>query len=86
MSNINDGGPAFPFQCQGATTAPKIYYGMTLREYFAAHAPAVPESFERCRYYETHGVGNYVENDIDRMIRWRWYYADAMLRRREVRS
>lgn len=30
--------PAFPFQCQGPTTAPEIYYGMTLRDYFAAKA------------------------------------------------
>ena len=34
----NDGGPAFPFKCQGQTTAPEIYYGMTLRDYFAAAA------------------------------------------------
>jgi hypothetical protein len=27
---------AFPFKCQGPTTAPEIYYGMTLRDYFAA--------------------------------------------------
>lgn len=33
---INDGGPAFPFACQGPTTAPEFYYGMTLRDYFAA--------------------------------------------------
>lgn len=31
-----DGGPAFPFKCQGSTTAPEFYYGMTLRDYFAA--------------------------------------------------
>ena len=31
-----DGGPAFPFKCQGPTTAPEIYYGMSLRDYFAA--------------------------------------------------
>ncbi len=32
------GGPAFPFQCKGPTTAPELYYGMTLRDYFAAKA------------------------------------------------
>ena len=36
-TNIN-GGPAFPFACQGPTTAPETYYGMTLRDYFAAKA------------------------------------------------
>lgn len=34
----NTGGPAFPFQCQGPTTAPEFYYGMNLRDYFAAKA------------------------------------------------
>lgn len=38
MSNKQTGGPAFPFECQGPTTAPEIYYGMTLRDYFAAKA------------------------------------------------
>lgn len=39
MSNqLPEGGPAFPFACQGQTTAPEIYYGMTLRDYFAAKA------------------------------------------------
>lgn len=32
------GGPAFPFACQGQTTAPEIYYGMTLRDWFAGMA------------------------------------------------
>ena len=35
---MNDGGPAFPFKCQGPTTGPETYYGMTLRDYFAAAA------------------------------------------------
>lgn len=34
----NDGGLAFPFATQGPTTAPECYYGMTLRDYFAAAA------------------------------------------------
>ena len=36
--NEKTGGPAFPFECQGPTTAPEFYYGMTLRDYFAAKA------------------------------------------------
>ena len=34
----NNGGPACPFACQGPTTAPETYYGMTLRDYFAGRA------------------------------------------------
>ena len=30
--------PAFPSTNQGPTTAPEIYYGMTIRDYFAAKA------------------------------------------------
>ena len=33
--------PAFPSTNQGPTTAPEIYYGMTLRDYFAAKAVQV---------------------------------------------
>lgn len=36
MSNNYE--PAFPFACQGQTTAPEIYYGMSLRDHFAAVA------------------------------------------------
>ena len=35
---IDDGGPACPFKCQGPTTAPEAYYGMTLRDWFAGQA------------------------------------------------
>lgn len=38
MSESKTGGPAFPLACQGPTTAPEIYYGMNLRDYFAAKA------------------------------------------------
>lgn len=39
MSDIkNDGGLAFPFAYQGPTTGPEVYYGMTLRDWFAGMA------------------------------------------------
>lgn len=38
MSEPKDGGPAFPFKCQGPTTGPEFYYGMTLRDWFAGQA------------------------------------------------
>ena len=40
-TTIDDGGPAFPFECVqfGANGEPAIYSkGMSLRDYFAAHA------------------------------------------------
>ena len=52
MSKINDGGPAFPLQSIGPEFSPG-YAGMSLRDYFAAHAP-LPECdmpfFEHCAY------------------------------------
>ena len=32
---MNANQPAFPFACQGPTTAPEFYYGLTKREEFA---------------------------------------------------
>jgi len=43
MSKIDNSEPAFPFTCQGPTTAPGAYYGMTLRQY-AAIKLRVPDS------------------------------------------
>lgn len=59
--------PAFPRQHDKDG-----HNGMTLRDYFAAHAPEPPGNFW-C-------VG---ECSIDEVINWRWYYADAMLKARE---
>jgi hypothetical protein len=52
----NPEAPAYPFACQGPTTAPEIYYGLTKRELFAAMAmqgvpPGYFESLERTAEY-----------------------------------
>lgn len=60
--------PAFPFKCQGPTTAPEIYYGMTLRDYFAAKAML--------------GVAHEAL-EIDEIAVWAYKMADAMLKARE---
>jgi hypothetical protein len=64
----NDGGPAFPFQCQGATTGLEIYYGMSLRDWFAGQA--MP--------YASKG-GNRTAEAIARRA---YYIADSMLAER----
>jgi len=43
MEQINDGGPAFPVLDMGSTRTDG--YGMTMRDYFAAHAPAEPQTW-----------------------------------------
>lgn len=93
MSKINDGGPAFPLQEPQALHAKaaaaiegimdsnerdRLYTlaraaavgGMSLRDFFATHAPAVPEDF------------GWIDGETDcvqRIVRWNWCYANAML-------
>lgn len=62
-----DGGPAFPFSDGAAMEASE---GMSLRDYFAAHAPPPPDWW--------HG-GQDRTADI---AEWKWNYADEMLRAR----
>lgn len=79
-----DGGPAFPVEirnttdeafigCLGEEVKPKsfaIYTGVSVRDYFAAHAPAVPNDF---------GWADGETDLVQRMTRWRYAYADSML-------
>ena len=69
---INDGGPAFP-----TDHGKNVVDGMTLRDYFAAHAPEPPHDFMRteAEYGDT----------LAYQVRWSWEYADAMLNAREVK-
>jgi hypothetical protein len=49
MSDINDGGPAFPYEHKEWDADDRewrthfIHQGMTLRDYFIAHAPVEPQ-------------------------------------------
>ena len=82
MSDIKDGGPAFPLDSI-PTNCPKVPTGMTLRDYFAANAPVVPDWFLPADYDNA-----YLNQDnkalADRWFEWRWFYADQMLVGREV--
>ena len=71
-NNINNGGPAFPVDVPGH----RIEFGMTLRDYFAAHAPEPPGDFIR--------TNAELYDSLAWRARWRWTYADAMLRAREA--
>jgi hypothetical protein len=44
--------------------------GVTLHQYFAAHAPAVPRQFKDA---------NMRLGEIDMMVLWAWAYADMMV-------
>ncbi|MBR8344193.1 hypothetical protein [Burkholderia ambifaria] len=72
------GGPAFPsttktYTADNGDTMHQGASGMTLRDYFAAHAPEVPDDFD------------WAAGETDswqRRARWNFHYADAMLRAR----
>lgn len=64
--STNNGGPAFPVPNWYENTP----CGMTLRDYFAAHAPEPPEDF---------GWLDGEADSIQRITRWNWAYADAMI-------
>lgn len=100
---INYGGPAFPCETYGIrngkeTTIPTN--GMTLRDYFMAHAPSIPWSFAqkseiRKVQVPAPEVGKgcvkwettkWVEDDLAHLVRWRATYADAMLAARKEAS
>ena len=67
--------PAFPSTNQGPTTAPEIYYGMTLRDYFAAKAMQV--DYELAKKYSDPDWRIGVALDAYKM-------ADAMLKARSM--
>lgn len=46
-------------------------YGMSMRDYFAAHAPEPPK------------IWRGGERSIVDIVQWHWAYADAMLKARE---
>ena len=66
-----DGGPAFPTSAENSPMGGAR--GMSLREYFAAHAPDPPFWWRHDMEHE------------DQFYRWRWHYADAMLEERRQR-
>jgi hypothetical protein len=104
----NDGGAAFPhsyeINCPPADAIPGelyvtspaqvICHGISVRDYFAAKAPAVPQSFERKCWTEQEvvelGGGHKRLEKVKAQepiaahhARWAYEYADAMLAARE---
>jgi hypothetical protein len=66
QSATHDGGPAFPGG-HGCVTGPTV--GMSLRDYFAAHAPEVPQWW-------------FDQRPQDGMAAFAYWYADEMLKER----
>lgn len=50
------------------------HFGLTVRDYFASHAPSIPSDFE------------YIDEELSywkRRVRWNYAYADAMIAERQ---
>lgn len=75
MSNVNNGGPAFPYHDSYRS-------GMSLRDYFAAHAPITLDDARDAM--ESMGRTSYTwEELIHTLAQMRFGYADDMLKERE---
>lgn len=96
-SEREDGGQAFPSQPKvwdsgrGSYADTDFIAGMSLRDYFAAKAPDVPPWFERKWVTKVVELGagmrgprEVQESPDAQLFRWRWYYADAMLKARSA--
>lgn len=71
MAETKDGGPAFPRDERFLG-----HNGMSLRDWFAAHAPEMPS-----KWYGLRPAGEPV---MASMAAWRFAFADAMLAARET--
>jgi hypothetical protein len=84
---INDGGQAFPTELKidehGATGGDS---GMTLRDYFAAHAPKVPlharNALHRIYFRRTEGDIDIATEAAKAQAHWSYLYADEMIKQR----
>lgn len=88
---IKDGGTAFPESCTSDGYRPNVESGMSLRDYFASHAPTITEQ-EISRQYEFDKNRN-PYNDVHKpklrsrmeiIVSHNWEYAHAMLKEREA--
>lgn len=88
MSERDDGGPAFPSVMDSYGTGQTEFAtrGMTLRDYFAIHAPS-PEPWwlelnrqrDRSRNPHNDSYKPPIRSEMELNTSWRYEYADAML-------
>jgi len=86
MSKIDDGGPAFPV---GDQSLHPLLLGMTLRDYFATHAPhptdqdiAMEMNYDRVRNPHNDSYKPNIRDKLEIIAALRYRYADAMLKQR----
>ncbi|MCO5159664.1 MAG: hypothetical protein M9939_00890 [Mesorhizobium sp.] len=80
MSNINDGGPAFPIQNDDRPGAYEAHPGMTLRDWFAGHAIVAALARDYGNAWGKEG-----KEHAHHAARGAYRMADAMLAAREAK-
>ena len=71
MSSKDKDSPAFPGWTQNHYTDQRPVGGMSVRDYFAAHAPTPPDTWRPGDIRSAAAIAE-----------WAWQYADAMLKAR----
>ena len=93
MNNTNTGGPAFPYEERnGEGTPVRDYFGMTLRDYFAAKASEediAAHIWKGFNELTIRTAGDGTKYEASQAARWareeaKYRYADAMLKAREA--
>ena len=91
MSDVEQGGPAFPFVLPDEIGGYQMVEpGMTLRDWFAGQAPAAPDGFTiaspECADWQDSDLSReaWSEWEVRRSVAWSWAYADAMLAARKT--
>lgn len=81
-AQIYNGEPAFPLNELNQVTGDVCaqHFGMTLRDYFAAHAPALPAKVREAFTRSLQGDGADLKEHAQVCARWARLYADAMLK------
>ncbi len=81
MSKIEDGGPAFPGPLQENPRDGHLYgdAGMSLRDYYMAHAPEPPQWWRDAHVESVDNLGHAAEA----MAQWAAVYADALIAERQ---
>lgn len=84
---VGDGGPAFPvaefdgqtFLVKTRDELKRLLSGMTLRDYFAAHAPEPPQWWIDGYKSALNDLNKYGQH----IAQWNFVYADEMVKERE---
>jgi hypothetical protein len=79
MSEIDDGGPAFSQSCTSDGYPSRDCSGLTVRDYFAIHAPIGFRLAEDFRTKRTGGESFTYEKVFTTLAAMRYSFADAMI-------